>query len=64
MSKAKTDYTVRTEGRIEIRKEHDKYGNETGHAYRHCTACKGELLTGRNPEQTPWHKDDCPEAQR
>jgi hypothetical protein len=61
-SKANSDNVIRREGRIEIRREKDKNGDDTGHAYRHCTACNRELMTGRDQEQTPWHEDDCPEC--
>jgi hypothetical protein len=62
--KANSTNVIRREGRIEIRREINKFGNETGHAYRHCMACNREVLTGRNQEQIPWHEDDCPEAGR
>lgn len=56
-SKAKSDYTVRREGRIAIKRETDKNGRDTGHAYYFCPECGGEILTRYSKDCV--HKAGC-----
>jgi hypothetical protein len=58
--KANSDYTIRTEGRIAIKREHDKYGDGTGAAYYACE-CGAELVTSFNKANIP-HRNGCPEG--
>jgi hypothetical protein len=50
---------IRQEGTITVRKEHDKNGVPTGHAFYRCEECGAEIMTGAGKDLLP-HNDDCP----
>lgn len=57
-SQANSDFVVRTEGRIAVVRERDKYGNDTGASFYRCRECGGEILTRCSKEKV--HERGCP----